>query len=107
MAILNFWSTQKLLLGSFWALTYGSWIYNYLYNQCISPLTWVSEFVLNTTLYDEDCQWLTTGWWFSQGTSVSSTNNTDRHDIAEILLKVALITNNHSPKFTQQVSLEY
>jgi hypothetical protein len=33
-----------------------------------------------------------TGWWFSPGTPVSSTNKTDRHDIAEILLKVALNT---------------
>ena len=33
-----------------------------------------------------------TGWWFSPGTSVSSTNKTDCHDIAEILLKVALNT---------------
>jgi hypothetical protein len=32
------------------------------------------------------------GWWFSPGTSVSSTNKTDRHDITEILLKVALDT---------------
>jgi hypothetical protein len=30
------------------------------------------------------------GQWFSLGSSVSSTNKTDRHDIAEILLKVAL-----------------
>jgi hypothetical protein len=30
--------------------------------------------------------------WFSPGTPVSSTNNTDRHDIAEILLKVTLNT---------------
>jgi hypothetical protein len=30
--------------------------------------------------------------WFSLGTPVSSTNKTDRHDIAEILLKVALNT---------------
>jgi hypothetical protein len=28
--------------------------------------------------------------WFSPGTPVSSTNKTDRHDITEILLKVAL-----------------
>jgi hypothetical protein len=28
--------------------------------------------------------------WFSPGTPVSSPNKTDRHDIAEILLKVAL-----------------
>ena len=31
-----------------------------------------------------------TGRLFSPGTPVSSTNKTDRHDIAEILLKVAL-----------------
>jgi hypothetical protein len=35
-----------------------------------------------------------TGWWFSSGTPVSSTNKTDRHDITEILLKVALNTIN-------------
>jgi hypothetical protein len=33
-----------------------------------------------------------TGQWFSPGTSVSSTNKTESHDIAEILLKVALNT---------------
>jgi hypothetical protein len=31
-----------------------------------------------------------TGWWFSLGTPVSSTTKTGHHDIAEILLKVAL-----------------
>ena len=35
-------------------------------------------------------QWLVTGRWFSPGTPVSPTNKTDRHDITEILLKVAL-----------------
>jgi hypothetical protein len=30
--------------------------------------------------------------WFSPGPLVSSTNKTDRHDIAEILLKMALST---------------
>jgi hypothetical protein len=30
------------------------------------------------------------GQWFSPGTSVSSTNKTDCHDITEILLKVTL-----------------
>ena len=48
--------------------------------------------VLNTTLCDTVCQWLTISRWFSLGTPVSSTNKTDRHDIAEILLKVALNT---------------
>jgi len=32
------------------------------------------------------------GWWFSPGTPVSSTSKTDRHDITEIVLKVALNT---------------
>jgi hypothetical protein len=36
------------------------------------------------------CQWLAEGWWFSSGIPVSSTNTTDRHNIAETLLKVAL-----------------
>ena len=31
-----------------------------------------------------------TGWWFSPGTPVSSTNKTDRHCKAEILLQVTL-----------------
>ena len=35
---------------------------------------------------------LATGWWFSPGTPISSTNKTDRHNITEILLKVALNT---------------
>jgi hypothetical protein len=35
---------------------------------------------------------LATGQWFSLGTPVSSTNKTDRHNIAEILLKVVIST---------------
>jgi hypothetical protein len=34
------------------------------------------------------------GRWFSAGTPASSTTTTGHHDIAEILLKVALNTNN-------------
>jgi hypothetical protein len=34
------------------------------------------------------------GRWFSPGTPASSTTKTGHHDIAEILLKVALNTNN-------------
>jgi hypothetical protein len=45
--------------------------------------------VLNTTSCDKMCKWLVSGRWFSRGTPVSSTNKTDRHDITEILLKVA------------------
>jgi hypothetical protein len=38
------------------------------------------------------------GRWFSPGTQASSTTKTGRHDIAEILLKVALNTINQSIK---------
>jgi hypothetical protein len=50
--------------------------------------------ILDTTLCDQVCQWLATGWWFSPSTLVFSTNKTDRHDTTEILLKVALNTIN-------------
>jgi hypothetical protein len=70
-----------------WPWSYGSWIYNYLCNQCLSPLTlwvWISIRARCTTLCIKVCQWLATGRWFSSGPPVSSTNKTDRHDIAEI-----------------------
>jgi len=41
---------------------------------------------------DTVCQLLAHGRWFSPGTPASSTTKTGRHDIAEILLKVALNT---------------
>ena len=79
-----------------WLWSYGSWIYNYLCNQCLSPLMlWVRISIRArcTTLCDKVCQWLATGWWFSLLWSlVSFTNKTDHHNIAEILLKVALNT---------------
>ena len=79
--------------GSSWL--YGSWMYKC--NRCLSPLIlWVliplRRGVLDTTLCDKVCQWFAARRWFSPGTPVSSTNKTDRHDIAEILLKVALNT---------------
>jgi hypothetical protein len=54
--------------------------------------------VLDSTLCGKVCEWLATGWWFSPGTPVSSNNKTDRHDITEISLKVALNTINHKPQ---------
>jgi hypothetical protein len=44
------------------------------------------------TVYWRSCTRFGLGLWFSRGTPVSSTNKTDRHDITEILLKVALST---------------
>jgi hypothetical protein len=43
-----------------------------------------------TVARDKVYQLLARGRWFSTGTLASSTTKTGRHDIAEILLKVAL-----------------
>jgi hypothetical protein len=48
------------------------------------------------------CQWLATGRWFSLGPPVFSTNKTDRHDITEILLKVALNTIRQTINFRKK-----
>ena len=74
--------------------SYGSWINNYLCNQCLSLLmwAWISIRTRCTTLCNKVWQWLATGRWFSTGPPVSSTNKTERHDITEILLKVPLNT---------------
>ena len=45
---------------------------------------------------DKIYQLLVHGRWFSPGTLASSTTKTGRHDIAEILLKVASNTINQS-----------
>ena len=67
-------------------------------DTCLSSIM-LSEFrswqgALDTILCDKVCQWLGTGQWFSLGIPVSSTNKTDRHNMTEILLKVALNTIN-------------
>jgi hypothetical protein len=41
---------------------------------------------------------LANDWWFSSGTPASSTTKTGHHDIAEILLKVALDITNQMNK---------
>ena len=70
--------------GTSWSWSYDSWIYNYLCNRCLSPLTlWVRipfrRGVFDTTLCDNVCQWLAAGQWFSPGTPVSSNNKTGCH----------------------------
>jgi hypothetical protein len=92
----NYWA--KLIQGPSWLWSYGRWIYNYLCNQCPSPLTlrvWIPlrRGVLDTTLCDKVCQLLVAGLWFSP---VSFTNKTDHHDITEILLIVELNTKNQT-----------
>jgi len=89
--------TVKPVQRPSWSWSYGTWIYNYLCNQYLSPQRlWVwtplRRGVLDTTLCDKVCQWLAAGGVFFPGTPVSSTNKIDRHDITEILLKAALNT---------------
>jgi hypothetical protein len=52
--------------------------------------------VLDTTLCDNVRQWYAAGRWISPGTPVSTTNKTDRHNIIDILLNVALNTINQT-----------
>jgi hypothetical protein len=65
-------------------MSYGSWIYNYLCNLCLSPL----KLSLNPVHVSDLRQ--VTGRWFFRGTLMSSTNAADGYDITEILLKVML-----------------
>jgi hypothetical protein len=69
--------------GPSWSWSYGSWIYKYHCNRCLSPLMFWVRLPLRarcTTLYDKVCQWLAAGRWFSPGLPISSTNKTDEHD---------------------------
>jgi hypothetical protein len=47
------------------------------------------------------------GQWFSSGTPASSTTKTGRHDIAEILMKVALSTKKQTNKHITVVNDVY
>ena len=60
---------------------------------------WYRNYLLSidTTLWDNVCQWLAADQLFSLGTLVSSTNKTDCYNIAKILLKVALNTITPNP----------
>jgi hypothetical protein len=71
--------------------TYSSWIYNYLCNQCLSPLKlWIwTPFMARShcTRYNIMCGFL-------RVLQFPPTNKTVHHDITAILLKVALNTIN-------------
>jgi len=77
-----------------WPSSYGSWIYNCLCNQCISPLKlWVRiPFKARCTRYS--IMWLSLSVISGSfpGYSGFLPNKTDSHDMTEILLKVPLNT---------------
>jgi len=84
-----------------WPWSYGSLIYSYQCNQCLSPLmswVWLPLRARCITLCDIVCQWLAAGLWFSPGLPVSSTNKSD-YDITKIFLKVALNTMKQTNKY--------
>jgi hypothetical protein len=81
--------------------------FDYLTTHTSKPITntaWVrarlcklqNRCIRLATASDKVYQLLVHGRWFSPGTPASSTTKTGRHDIAEILLKVALNTKNQS-----------
>ena len=79
--------TTSLSLWS-WSWSYGSWIYNYQCNQCLSLLKlWIRIPLMarctrcNIMWYSY--QWFTAGRRFSPYTPVSSTNKTYLHGITE------------------------
>jgi len=90
----NQYVLHTLLEGPSCSWSYDSWIYNYMCNQCLSPLKlWVRAPFMARCIQYNVIQWLVAGRWLSPGISVSSTNSTtDRYDITEILWKVAINT---------------
>jgi hypothetical protein len=81
-------------MGSSWPWSYMVVGFTTILMQSVHITTDVSSNLDQgeCTLCDNVCQWLATNRWFSPGPPVSSTNKTDHHDIAELLLKVALNT---------------
>ena len=72
----------------------GNWtLYQDSTGEFVSQLYTLCDNHIIFTLCDKS---FSVTWLFSQGTLISSTNKTDRHDITEILLKVALNTINHN-----------
>ena len=59
------------LEGSSRSWSNGNWIYNYLCNQCLSPIRWrvriplMARCTRYNILCDKVSQWLAAGWWFS------------------------------------------
>ena len=79
-------------------------------NNCFGELIQIDQGNSNykiTAASDKDYQLLAHGQWFSPGTTASSTTKTGRHDIAEILLKLALNTINQSINPIINTSNEY
>ena len=83
---------EKTILRSSWSLSYGILIYNCTITTKVlsSNLTHGEEYSIQH--YVISLLVTCTGWRFSPGIPVSSTNKTGRHNFTEKLLNVALST---------------
>ena len=78
---------DRMILG--FTSTYAISVYDH--NNCeFEPRS--LRGVLDTTICDKVCQWFKIDRSFSPGTPGSCVNKTDRHDITEMFLQVALNT---------------
>jgi hypothetical protein len=83
--------------GSSWSWSYGNWICNYLFNQCLSPIKWRVRIPLKAR-----CTWYNIMWCILSGRSFlwvlrfPPSIKTDRHDITGMLLKVPLFYVKHT-----------
>ena len=97
-----------LFQGPGWLNELGSWITKQLiqaYHQYgVGSLCKLQKGCTRlATASDKVYQLLAHGRWFSLGTPASSITKAGRHDIAEILLKVALNTIKQTSKLTNQI----
>jgi hypothetical protein len=101
------WIFILLAHWSWWA--HGSWIYKYLWNQCLSPLKLWVRIPLMTRCSQYNIIWsrLSVTCDRSVVFSVSSTYKTDCHHITETLLKVALNTTALTPKTSHSTLTHY
>ena len=84
-------------LGPSWLWLYGGWIYNYLCNQYLSPLT----LCVRIPLRRYSIMWLSLSVTYDRSVVFSGYSNC--HDITEILLKVASNTKIY-PKSNSSLS---
>jgi hypothetical protein len=91
---------------SLWSYSYTDWLYLKVvvfsdHFKCRRQLCKLQKGCTRlASASDKVYQLLAQGRWFSSGTPASSTTKTGRHDIAEILLKVALRRKPEYPKRT-------
>jgi hypothetical protein len=77
---------------------------------CSELHVYICEKMIIDAAGDRVYQLLAHGWWFSLGTPASPTTKTGHHDIAEILLKMALKhqkSNQSSPLYCNQHSFPW